>query len=419
MRNLEYIILNDENKKCYIDTVEKWNEIIKKTDLYGIFDFEKRKNDRYEFAGYFFNVNDIKKMKVTDTGSYIQLYMRHPEPVLKNGNTEELVDEIIGCIYDRTALKWDFTDCILSIDSPEAKLKYLEIIESTDIAEVPDEIYDKLTDIALYAKYRNIKIINDIFSDDRFKMPENPDMDRLSEADADKKVHYLNNVRQIKEIFEKCGDTMDKFLSLHNIYTKPVTAALTDINPVLYITEPEIKKINFAQLAENYMTENQPETGMKAGYLHRERAGDAVIRELGCLTDEIIQAGFEDIIPDSRKLEKCHTELMELCGRIATGIMNVPDIFSDSECRKIPELLQGIIKCPGFRNEAAEYLNKIISAYNCGIYDRMELSDIFSGWVEGYSTEFRRCVKYISEDNIEFISRFLSEKEIKVLHECM
>lgn len=416
---MEYIILNDENKKYYIDTAEKWKEILKKTDSYGIFDFEKRKNDRYEFAGNFFSVNDIKKLEITDTGSYIQLYMRHPEPVLKNGNSEELVDEIIRCIYDRTALKWNFTDLFLNIDSPEAKLKYLEIIEGTDIAEVPDEIYDKLADIAFYAKYRSIKIINDIFSDDRFKMPENPDMDRLSEADADKKVHYLNNVRQIKEIFEKCGDTMDKFLSSHNIYTKSVAAALTDINPALYITEPEIGKIKFTQLVKNNMTGNQSEPAMKAGYLHRERAVDAVIRELGCLTDEIIQAGFEDIIPDSRKLEKCHTGFMELCGRIAAGIMNVPDIFSDSECRKIPALLQSIIKCPGFRSEAAEYLNKIISAYNCGIYDRMELSDIFSGWVEGYSTEFKRCVKYISEDNIEFMSRYLSEKEIKVLHECM
>jgi hypothetical protein len=49
------------------------------------------------------------------------------------------------------------------------------------------------------------------------------------------------------------------------------------------------------------------------------------------------------------------------------------------------------------------------------MYNKNVLADIFSQWVETYSVEFKKCVKYISKENVEFMSRYLSDKEVEFL----
>ena len=154
---------------------------------------------------------------------------------------------------------------------------------------------------------------------------------------------------------------------------------------------------------------------MLIGYDNRERAGDALQLEIIKLADKLVKADFMAAIPDEEVISELGDSLAALCEKIVAGISNVPDVFSTGESKKILEALQMVTKCEKTKSIAIDYLNKIIGAFDNGLYNKNVLKDIFSQWVETYSIEFKKCVKYLSKENIEFMSKYLSEKEAEFL----
>lgn len=424
---MDYVIVHNDIDKYYIDLLVRWENIQNKISEYGAFDFSAKKNDRYVLAGEKLSVKEIKELKVIDMGCYPELYMKYPDVVINNSDITVLTEEILEYIEDKTSVKWDFLsyfdkisyldkkDELSAVNEAEAKLRYLKMFGERDLATVPNDIYEKLLGIALYSKYEENDIFDKVFSDDRFVIPEKFKESYMSETDLVDKLQLIRDIEFIKYAFTEYTGILDEFTSVKRCYTDEIMEVLTEINPVLYTVEPEISIKDFQHIVEERTNMGFSADCMLIGYDNRERAGDALQFEMNKLADKLIKADFVATIPDENVISELSNSLAVLCEKIVAGIGNVPDVFATGESKKILEALQMVTKCEKSKNIAIDYLNKIIKAFDNGLYNKNVLKDIFSQWVETYSIEFKKCIKYLSEENIEFMSKYLSEKEVEFL----
>ena len=424
---MEYVILHDDIDKYYIDLLVRWENIQNKISEYGAFDFAAKKNDRYVVAGEKLSVKEIKELEMLAVGKYPELYMKYPDVVVSNGDIAVLTEEILGYVEDKTSAKWDFLKYfdmisymdkkseLSSINEAEAKLRYLKMFGERDMSEIPDDVYEKLRGIALYSKYEDNQIFEKIFFDDRFNIPEVYKKRYLPETDLEDKLKLIHDKEFIKHAFSEYDGFLDVYIAVERCYTDEIMEILTEINPVLYTVEPEVAIKDFKQIVEDRKMLGLPVDNMLIGYANRERAGDALQREMISLSEKLIKADFIASIPDKEVISEYCEELVILGEKISTGIGKVPDVFATGESKKILEALQTITKCENAKNIAVKYLNKIIGAFDNNMYNKNVLADIFSQWVETYSVEFKKCVKYISKENVEFMSKYLSDKEVEFL----
>lgn len=424
---MDYVILHNDIDKYYIDLLVRWENIQNKISEYGAFDFSAKKNDRYVLAGEKLSVKEIKELKVIDMGCYPELYMKYPDVVINNSDITVLTEEILEYIEDKTSVKWDFLsyfdkisyldkkDELSAVNEAEAKLRYLKMFGERDLAKVPNDIYEKLLGIALYSKYDENDIFEKVFSDDRFAIPEKFKDTYMHETDLVDKMRLIRDKEFIKYAFTEFTGILDEFISVKRYYTDEIMEVLTEINPVLYTVEPEISIKDFQHIVEERTNMGFSTDCMLIGYDNRERAGDALQLEIIKLADKLVKADFMAAIPDEEVISELSDSLASLCEKIVAGISNVPDVFSTGESKKILEALQMVTKCEKTKSIAIDYLNKIIGAFDNGLYNKNVLKDIFSQWVETYSIEFKKCVKYLSKENIEFMSKYLSEKEAEFL----
>ncbi len=424
---MDYVIVHNDIDKYYIDLLVRWENIQNKISEYGAFDFSAKKNDRYVLAGEKLSVKEVKELKVIDTGCYPELYLKYPDVVINNSDIAVLTEEILEYIEDKTSVKWDFLsyfdkisyldkkDELSAVNEAEAKLRYLKMFGERDLAKVPNDIYEKLLGIALYSKYEENDIFEKVFSDDRFAIPEKFKESYMPETDLVDKLQLIRDMEFIKYAFTEYTGILDEFTSVKRYYTDEIMEVLTEINPVLYTIDPEISMKEFKDIVEGWKSKGYPIDYMLIGYDNRERAGDALQLEMNKLADKLIKADFVATIPDENVISELSNSLAFLCEKIVAGIGNVPDVFATGESKKILEALQMVTKCEKSKNIAIDYLNKIIKAFDNGLYNKNVLKDIFSQWVETYSIEFKKCIKYLSMENIEFMSKYLSEKETEFL----
>ena len=424
---MDYVIVHNDIDKYYIDLLVRWENIQNKISEYGAFDFSAKKNDRYVLAGEKLSVKEVKELKVIDMGCYPELYLKYPDVVISNSDITVLTEEILEYIEDKTSVKWDFLsyfdkisyldkkDELSAVNEAEAKLRYLKMFGERDLAKVPNDIYEKLLGIALYSKYEENDIFDKVFSDDRFAIPEKFKESYMPETDLVDKMRLIRDKEFIKHAFTEYTGILDEFISVKRCYTDEIMEVLTEINPVLYTIDPEISMKEFKDIVVEWKSKGYPVDYMLIGYDNRERAGDALQLEVIKLAEKLVKADFVATIPDEKAISELSNSLAVLCEKIVVGIGNVPDVFATGESKKILEAIQMVTKCEKSKNIAIDYLNKIIKAFDNGLYNKNILNDIFSQWVETYSIEFKKCVKYLTKENIEFMSKYLSEKEAEFL----
>lgn len=418
---MNYILLKCGKNDYMIVSENEWKEFNKIKDSIP----KKDQKDRsYKLNDRMFLLKETKKIKNIFSGSYVDMYKLMPETVITYCDYKKLTDEIFRYLETAPGRKWDFVVYFASeftfknFKSDEydynyeavKKYEFIELFRDEDISKIPRQDYMLLVEIALKARFDEDNVaINRILSDERFELPKDFDIFYSDEMEFDEDLRFVKDKEVIKNFFLNNRRGMHRFLARPNPYTPEIVTVLADINPLIYSVEDEILKMHFGELY-------QIRKGKSVmGYLDVNSASNNIVLRMSKCTDELVKRDFEDAYKDEQAVKEAGDNLIPLAENVINGISVVPEIYSRKTSKKILDCLGSITKCESYREKGVELLNRAIKQYSCGKYNEEEIKNIFSDWVEEWSVDFKRIVKYIDEDNIEYIKKFVSQVECEVL----
>ena len=206
---------------------------------------------------------------------------------------------------------------------------------------------------------------------------------------------------------------LQRFLARENEYSTEIISVLSQINPVIYTTDRPVSRMRFTDL---FPKKIKDKIGIM-GFLDARSATNNIIIRISQTADKLCKLDFESAYKVQSEIAKASEEFCEIAETAIDGIVNVPELFNNNSSKKILESIGNVTKCEGNRDKYIDLLNRAILAFDNENYTKEELKPIFSLWVEGWSVEFKRCAKYLTDESIDFMKKYLSEAEIKVVED--
>lgn len=418
---MNYVLLKCGKNDYMIVNENEWKEFNKRKN--GI-PKKDRKDRSYKIADRVFLLKETKKIKNIFSGSYVDMYKLMPEIVIANTDYKELTNEILLYLENTPGRKWDFVLYFASdftysnFKSDEydfyfealKKYEFIKLFENEDISKVQLPDYMLLVEIALKARYDDKNAAIDmILGDERFELPKNFDIHYSSEMEFDENLRFIKNKEIIKDFFLNNRRGLHRFLANPNPYTPEIVSVLTDINPLIYSVDDNISRMSFCELYQIRKNKSV------MGYLDVNSASNNLVLRMRKMSDEMIERDFTDPYKKPELVTETSEALIPYAENVIEGIVAVPELFNRGAAKKILDCLGDITKCETIKDKSVILLNKAISQFSCGKYDEENLKNIFSDWVEEWSVDFKRIVKYISDDNIDFIKKYISKAECEVL----
>lgn len=411
----DYMVIDDREWSSF-------NNIIK--SLSG----SDKKNRTYKIGDRNFTYKETKKFKHLFTGTYASAYNLMPEIITEHGNYKKLIDDILESLKIAPGKRWDYvlffandfnksvfkdTDYDYNFEAVK-KHDFLMFFEDENIEKLRTGEYEALLKIALYARYdTEDDILNRILGDARFELPADFDIYYSDESEMDEKLKFIRNKSIIEDFFINNRRGLQRFLARENEYSTEIISVLNQINPVIYTTDRPVSKMRFTDLFPKRITDK---IGIM-GFLDARSATNNIIIRISQTADKLCKLDFESAYKIQSEIAKVSEEFCEIAETAIDGIVNVPELFNNNSSKKILESIGNVTKCEGNRDKYIDLLNRAILAFDNENYTKEELKPIFSLWVEEWSVEFKRCVKYLTDESIDFMKKYLSEAEIKVVED--
>lgn len=418
---MDFVLLKCNKNDYMIVSEVNWKEFnVRKNSIP-----KKDQKDRtYKLKNRVFSLKETKKLKNMFLGSYVDMYKLMPELVVPNCDYKELTDDILLYLEKTPGRKWEFVVYFASeftfnnfktedydfYYESQKKYEFIKLFKDDDIKKIPFVDYMYLVEIALKARYdENNLAIDNILNDQRFELPKDFDIQYSDEMEFDEKLKFIKDKEIIRDFFLNNRRGLHRFLVRPNVYTPELITVLADINPMIYSVDDKIIKMHFGEL---YQRRKDKDT---MGCLDVNSAANSIVLKISKLTDELVKRDFEDAYKDMEAVKIAGDEFCTFAKVVVDGIKNVPEIYSRKTSKKILDCIGMTTKCETYREQGAEILNSAIHNYLHGKFKKEDLQDIFSDWVEEYSVDFKRIVKYISKDNVELIKEYVSDIEKEVL----
>lgn len=388
----------------------------------------EKKNRTYKIGERNFTYKDTKHFKHLFTGTYASAYNLMPEIITEYGNCKKLIEDILELLKIAPGKRWDYvlffandfnkavfkgTDYDYNFEAVK-KHDFLMLFEDENIEKLRRDEYEALLKIALYARY-DIKddILNKILGDARFELPEDFDIYYSDESEMDEKLKFIRNKSIIEEFFINNRRGLQRFLARENEYSMELISVLNQMNPVIYTTDRPVSKMRFTDL---FPKKIKDKTGVM-GFLDARSATNNIVIRISQSADRLCKLDFESAYKIQSEIVSASDEFCEIAETAIDGIINLSELFNNNSSKKILESIGNATKCEGNRDKYIDLLNRAILAFDNENYTKEELKPIFSLWVEGWSVEFKRCVKYLTDESIDFMKKYLSEAEIKVVED--
>lgn len=418
---MEYVMLKYDKKDYLIVKESEWNEFTKNKDSIP----KKDQKDRsYRIRDKVFLIKEANKIKKVHSGTLTDMYRTMKEDVLKYADYRELTDDILEYLEDNPNRKNAYIEYFAKEFTNEGsdrseydynyeavrKYDYLKMFENDDVLAFSDSEYRMLVEIALKAKHDDKnKAINAILSCKKFVVPEGFNMFYSDEMEFDEKLKYIKNRDIIYDYFMNNRRGMHRFLIRPNEYTPYVVMALEDINPIIYTYDEKLEKKHFLDL---FSDRHDKDT---MGAVEVLSASNGVVMTFSKIVSELYDREMEDVFKDEEAVAKAYEEYLRYTKVILDGIKNVPEVFGRSTCKRILDLFSQAIKGESNKSQKINILNDVIKTFECGSYNESTLQNIFSDWCEVSSIDFKNTLKYISDENIERIKKYVSQVEINYI----